>query len=252
MARKVHSLDMDDLIRRYVEGQESSGEIARSIGIPLSTLSARFRVAGVIRSSSEENLRRYSKMSAAERAAATEAAHTAARGRKRSPEEIHKMALTRQRRRTVLGQGEVCLGRWLEARGLNTALQAAVGPYNIDIAIFPVAVELLINGHLPSRHKDIRKIEYLMDRGISVIYVQVPRLALLTEAAADYIVSFFEEVHCSPSEVGEYRVIRGTGEVLAAGRGKFENFARVRSARSQPDMVRGPDGRFLHKAVRVL
>ncbi len=215
MSGKRYSLNIDNLVGRYLAG-ESEQAIANSIGCGRGTIRRRLLKAGIIpRGPSEAQLIRHLNTTPEMRRKMTEAAHDAVRGKKRSESEMIKRAIVKQKSQRYIGKGERILAEWLRNRGLDPVMQLAVGRYNIDIAILPIAVELLYSpGNPHTRATDRKKIKYLRNQCIHVLYVWINRRDVLTEEAADYIVSFRKEMELTPTKLGQYRVIRGSGELF--------------------------------------
>jgi hypothetical protein len=139
-------------------------------------------------------------------------------GRVQTDQERFNRAYARQKSLVVLGRGEEQFAEWLRARGLSPVLQKAVGQYNIDVAILPIAVEILHGPASPlSRPQDREKIKDLLNQNIGVLYVWVNRTGALTEDAAEYAVALHDLAKRDPSTLRQYRVIRGSGKLVAAG-----------------------------------
>jgi hypothetical protein len=147
-----------------------------------------------------------------------EKGHAAVRGKPRPTEQGLRTAVTNEGSLVFIGKGEREMVDWLRQRGLDPIPQKAFGPYNIDAAILPVAVEILHGPHSPLAHPQaIKKTKYMTNWGLTVLWVWIPRRGLLTERAADYAVALFELTKRDPSTLGHYRVIRGTGQLVSAG-----------------------------------
>ena len=71
----------------------------------------------------------------------------------------------------------------------------------------------------PSSSPAIRqRVKYLRKRGWSVLYIWVTARHPLTRRAADQIVAAGQAAERNPALIGQYWVIRGTGEFVAEGR----------------------------------
>ncbi len=119
--------------------------------------------------------------------------------------------------------GEDVLDTMLRARGLNPVPQLPTGRYNIDRAVLPVAMEVHARRHDPldRAHRggyERKRIHNLTDWGWHVHYIWTPG-GVISDAAADDAVAFYERVKGAPAAPGEYRVVRGSGELVASGRG---------------------------------
>jgi hypothetical protein len=112
-------------------------------------------------------------------------------------------------------------------------LQKAVGPYNIDIAAKPIAVEIF-GGHWHGSGRHVarapKRFRYLLDQGWPFVIVWADaRHAPLTPDAAQYIVTFAEFVRSHPTARREYRVIWGTGEEATPVKPQLNKVAHVPS-----------------------
>lgn len=229
-----------ELIRRYVENGESTVMIGRTIDRSPSAVGARLRRLGVERTAAEAQRARNHRMTDAERMAQTAAAHAASRGSRRDQATLEAAALARQRRKgATIGHGEVLLVGWLRERGLDPIPQLAVDRYNVDIGLLPVTVEVVFRTAADVRKPAfVRKIEHLTNRGLHVLIVLMTRRLLIQEATADDVVAFLEQAKADPSPVGQYRVIWGSGQFLAGGRGDFNQWAAI----PPPRNGKGPRG----------
>jgi very-short-patch-repair endonuclease len=153
------------------------------------------------------------RMSSRERLALAAAAYERLRGAPpRAIARIHQ-AETKQVTRSMVGAGEDLFAGWLAERGVRVIPQLAVGRYNIDLAAWPVAVEIHLKPGNPLRHgPTMERIKYLASEGWRVLYVWSKR-GKLTEAAAADVVRWL----WLPGDAGDYRVIRGTAEFVAEG-----------------------------------
>lgn len=123
---------------------------------------------------------------------------------------------------------EIKLATWIEDQGLKPVRQQAVGPYNIDIGAYPVAVEVWGGAfHFSRDHSE--RFRYLFDRGwhiIIIVYVDSQR-SQLGPKAAEYIVSLAQSTRSDPSFRREYRVIWGNGEIFASSSSNDHEITRI-------------------------
>ena len=213
MAAKLDSLDVDDLVRRYLAGT-SEQTLAAELGVSRTPVRRILLEAGVEpRGRSDAMLLRMAQTSPDERQRLAAAAHDAVRGKRRGPDELALRAVARQVTCQYLGRGEDLLRGWLAERGLPTTPQLAAGPYNIDLAAPPVAVELWLSTNHPMRRARLRqKTEDLCDLGWLVVWVWVGNGDMLCESVADKIVTLAESARRDPSLLGQHRVVRGRGD----------------------------------------
>ena len=211
-----HTLDVDDLVRRYEAG-ESEQALAAALGVGRPTIRRRLLAAGVQpRNRSEAMKVRMDATSADERKRLAAAANVARRGSKASADELARKAHTAERTLQKIRNGEIGLAALLSTRGMRPDLQKACGPYNIDIALAPIAVEVHVSTSHPMRSARQReRVVYLADRGWRTLYVWLRPGAEASDRAADEVVAHVEAAQADPTAVREYRVIRGTGEDAA-------------------------------------
>lgn len=222
-------LDDATLIHRYVDLGESTVTIGQSIDRTAASVGQRLRRLGYERNRSEAGVVRAARLGHEGRMALIASAHAAVRGRAKSADWLHAIAVSRQRSGGVpSGYTELLMEDWLRERGLDPVPQMAIDRYNVDLAIPPVAVEIVFRTAADLRTpRFVRKVENLTDRGLHVLVVLVSRRTLIQPGAADHAVAFLKEAQADPSPVGQYRVVWGSGEVLAAGRGDFAEWAAV-------------------------
>lgn len=208
-----HTLDVDDLVRRYLAG-ESEQTIATDLGVGRPTIRRRLLAAGVQpRNRSEALAVRMANTPADERKRLASAANTARRGSKASADELARKADTAERTLQKIRNGEIGLASLLSTRGMVPDLQKACGPYNIDIALPPVAVEVHVSTTHPMRSARQReRVVYLADRGWRTLYVWLRPGTEAADSGADEVVRHVQRAQADPSSVREYRVIRGSGE----------------------------------------
>lgn len=187
------------------------------------------------RNRSEGMYARMAQASTEERLALSVAAHVAATGRNPSEAEMLLRAQTRERKgwteRTSLRERQ--LHAWLKEFGHDATVEKAIGRYNVDFALPPVAVELLGGGwHLQRRAWHKQRGKQIIDAGWSLIFVWSDAKNVISRNAALEIVAIAEEARRNPSTIGEYWVVRGDGEILATGRPDDDEWAFVPSARA--------------------
>src|SRR5690606_34733996 len=106
--------------------------------------------------------------------------------------------------------------------------QKAIGKYNVDFAVAPVAMEVLGGGwHLAKRHHAVRTPQ-ILDAGWHLVFIwDHEGRSALTAGAADYVVTFLKQVRRNPPAVGQYRVISGDGQLLSTGSRDDDEFPLV-------------------------
>jgi very-short-patch-repair endonuclease len=165
-------------------------------------------------------------MAPEQRAAQVADAHTAARGSKRTLEQLVEHARALERIGGHDSPAEALMAEWLAERGEPSVPQKAIGKYNVDLAVAPVAVEILGGGwHSVKKTHAIRTPE-ILNAGWHLAFVwNYEGRSALTEQAADHVVAWLNEVRRDPPAIGQYRVVSGDGELLAAGRADDPQFA---------------------------
>lgn len=247
MTRKRIALNADDIVREYLAGV-SEKKLADRFNVSRTAIRRRLIESGVNpRGRSEAELVKWSQMSARKRKAQTDAAHDAVRGKPVAMEVKIKQAIGKQRTLPNVSPIETLLADMLKARGIATIPQQAIGPYNCDLGAYPVAVEIFGGEwHWSGRHllRTPERFRYILNAGWHILVVKVtPRRDPLTEATADYVAAFIETVSRDPSLIREYRVIRGAGEVIAAGSADDDNISIV------PSFTRGRNSKGQYCAV---
>jgi very-short-patch-repair endonuclease len=182
-----------------------------------------------IRDMATAGLSRAAKMTAEERLRQAAAAHAAVRGTSQSEELLVRRALAKQRKGRYDSPGEMLLGEALSDRGLIVVPQKAIGKYNVDLAVAPVAVEVLGGGWHSTKRSHATRTPEILNAGWHLVFVwnHEGSSALSVNAATDYVVAFLQEVRRNPPTVGQYRVISGSGQLLAAGSAEDDEFPLV-------------------------
>lgn len=230
-ARLRVALDTAEIVRRYRNG-ESEKALSEALGVGRSTIRTRLQRGGVQpRGRSESLVLRWSELDDAGRVALVVAAHIAARGRVRDEAEVVRSARIRAGLTCFTSPWEVLVADLLAERGVLTDPQRAVYRYNIDLACWPVAVEVhRATGHPLMRRQSRQRAMHLIDRGWRPLYVWIDyRIDIVNVACADHVVALIQLAQRDPAAFGEYRVIRGTGEDATRRRVDSDDLADVRS-----------------------
>lgn len=208
----------EQLVEWY-EGGMSEKAIAEKIGTSRIPVRKRLVEAGVhIRNRSEAMYLRMAQASASERKLLASAANKAAKGREQTLEEKRQRALTNEARQNHVSSDELLLQRWLDDRGITSTAQKAIGIYNVDLAVGPVAVEVFGGGWHGSKHSPEfiqQRFRDILDEGWLVLIIWIDRRKWpLRPAVVDHVVSLAETASSDPSTRGQYWVVRGDGEAL--------------------------------------
>lgn len=218
----------DEIAAAYLSG-ESEFAIARMCGISRSAIRLRLLDTGVIlRDQTEANRLLAAQTPQEEHLRRIRIAQGSTRGRKQTMQHRVRIAQTRERNRSHASIAEGYMCEWLKARGVDIVPQKAIGPYNVDIGTFPVAVEILGGNWHRSRTRHIERTRYIFDNGWNLVFVWVnaTRSPLMPEAC-DYVVAFLDELRRNPTAASQYRVIRGDGQELARGGADFNDLPHV-------------------------
>lgn len=216
-SRKTRELPIADIASAYLGGA-SELALGKQYGVSRNVIARRLAEAGVQRrGSSEAGITRAAKLSAADRKTQAAAANRAARMRRVPQIQKHRRALDLELAGQAQSSGEAELHQLLADRGLMATRQRAIGVYNVDLALLPVAVEVLGGGWHAVKTVHAERTPYILDEGWHLVMVwDYEGRSALGPGAADYLVTFLEQVRRNPPATCQYRVISGQGEVLAA------------------------------------
>lgn len=219
---------VEEIVARYQSG-ESIKSLSDFYSVSRVVITKRLIECGVNRRDrSAAMYQRMSQTSPEERMRLVHSAHAAIQGTKQTFSEKRKRALTVQNRLTNVSASETWLADELRAKGYDAIQQFAVGTYNCDVAVHPVAVEIFGGGwHWYGRHKAraIERLHYFLDHGWHVLIITTYGRIPLTGETTEYVASFIEETRRDPTASRQYRVIRGAGEILAAGSADDDQFS---------------------------
>lgn len=252
LARKVMlPLDRDDIVKLYLSGEsvksishrcgmKSYDRIIKELleaGVRTRTISEnkllewermteeqrRLQVAGAHASGaaiSVGNKRRFQRMTQEEINALVKPAHDATRGSKKSDASLLRAAQRRQERGQQTELEEfVCyaMTQWHELTGTH---QQAIGKYNCDAAFGSVAVEIWGgHHHLFGKHVllDPIRMRHFLNNGWHVYVMIIRGQHQLSPEGAHNLNAFVQLTSSEPTMLRQYRVVWGTGEVLASG-----------------------------------
>lgn len=235
-------LPVDDIAARYLAG-ESENSLATAFATSRNVIRSRLEIAGVtIRGNSEANRLMMDQRTPEQNQAYTAASHAAVTGTKRTIEDLSRRAIGKERTTAHATAGERLFASWLNERGAQSVLQKAIGPYNCDIAAYPVAVEIFGgNWHAYGRHiaRFAKRCNYILNSGWTMLIIWCNKDGgPITISAAEYTIAFLEETRRDPSLIGKYRMIWGNGQVIPLESDNVVNRAIV-NALAGPDDLRG-------------
>lgn len=140
--------------------------------------------------------------------------------------DIDARGMTTRQAHFAFGRGETELADRLTECGMTLTRQMVIHNYNVDIASPPVAVELHARTTNPmgraQAFRERKRIKQLTDWGWHVIYIWVSPGHILTDRAIKDVVTFTQTANRNPAGIGQYRVIRGSGELVASGCGDLD------------------------------
>lgn len=233
-------LPKKEIARRYRAG-ESINTLASSFGVSRSVISRRLTADGVtLRGNADANRLLAHSRSPEENRRLMLAAQSAVRGSTRSLTSDLRGARSRETSQAWLAnhtsEQERQMAEWLRQRDLTVIPQKAIGPYNVDVAAGPVAVEIFGGGwhaYGAHRRRTAKRFGYILDQGwhLMIVWSHNHRWPL-DSRAADEVVTFAEVARRDPSGRGEYRVIWGDGQITAAAGPDLDDLA-VKPARGR-------------------
>lgn len=220
-------LPTEEIAAAYRNG-ESELALAEHFQVDRSAIRRVLTESGVeVRGRSAAQYTRLAKMTSEERSLLTEAAHEAARGRTVPAEELSERARMRERTMSHASPREGIFGKYFTRRALEVTPQKAVGPYNVDFAIGPVAVEVLGGNWHAYKPEHAQRTPYLLNAGWHVLFVWDLKKAPLCVEAAEYVLAWAQQASGNPSAVRQYRVIRGDGQLAASGCADDQHFPLI-------------------------
>jgi hypothetical protein len=222
--RGIH-YDLDDLVRRYQAG-ESALSIGRSYNVGSVSITFQLKKLGIpIRNNRDAALWRIMHEGPNAYMRGMRAAHRKIDGRAQPWVQGLARARTREIKQIGIRESEQRLAGYLRELGYEVTHQKAIDIYNIDLWLpeSEIAVEVYLSGRaqLDSPLNSRRLID-LAYRGVTIVYVLATKTRNIDARAAQYIATFSQLTQRNPTLRGEYRVIRGTGQLLATGRDNFD------------------------------
>jgi hypothetical protein len=211
------NLDINDLVRRYRAG-ESTNQIAKSLGVSRSAIDRRLVARGIhLRSQGEAEALKWARIKQDPEAVRRQcgAAWAAARGRRRSMDELVRCAKSRAR---LCSPDELPLLEALRGFGVeDVEHQHPCGPYNVDFALHGhgIAVEHMAVGLRADSRTGYslrrERVEYLRSTGglqvVALVVSKSFRRCHGVKAAAEHLVAHLDVLRRNPPPVGQYWVV---------------------------------------------
>lgn len=215
MSRKITTLDTNNIINEYLAGK-SVLYLARQNHVCRQVIQRILTENNItIRNRSQSMYVRMAHTPTDERKRLAHAANVAKRGSRNTPEMLHKRALAHQRRIGIFEQEFIDA---LSNAGINVTPQEPFLSYNLDLGCGNIAVEIHTHTASPLSANYVKKLMNCVNSGKSMIYVWIsPRHLIVDTACYNKVISLIQEFSFNPSSIGQYWVIRGTGEIYAHG-----------------------------------
>lgn len=199
-------------------GGESVKALAARHGIERSSVYRMLGEAGIDGRGRSSAMRlRWQHATDTERGAMLDAAHDTTRGR--TPADAERTAIARAKGGQTMSAYERDLGAAIAAKGISVAYGVPCGRYNIDIvAGASVAVEVFGgNWHAYGRHaaRFGERSRHVLDAEYDLLIVWAGKRTFDPVACAEHVVALAQLPDRNPSGRRQYRVIRGSGQVLA-------------------------------------
>lgn len=217
--KKPRPVYVDEIKRRYLAG-ETQTAIACSLEVTQASVSYWVAKLGIQISRSEAASRRCGRMTDTERKALTTSAHFAVRGSEVPDCQLRARAVTKEYRQSHATADERRLAVWMGSRGLTTTLQKAIGKYNIDVAAYPVAVELFGGGwhaHGEHRARLPQRVRDIADEGWNLLIIWTHQNHLLGPEVTDDLIAYIERSSSDPAFRRQYRMVWGDGQFISSG-----------------------------------
>ena len=141
-----------------------------------------------------------------------------------------KLARLRQDRQTHVGKFEREIAKYLESQGIVTIPQFAWDRYNFDLFIPTnrIAVEIRFSKDRPVIKLAVKTME-LLCAGFHVVelWISETRKETASPEMLNQLISFINVARPLPSGLGQYRVIRGSGEIDTISQTYLDKFADI-------------------------
>jgi len=231
--RRFIDLPMRDIIDEYIGG-ESAQSLGPRYGVTGRTIGLRLAKAGVpLRTLSEAQTNRTTNEATrkAERITRYRRKLRQSETRRNETAEFRRRASSRERSRFD-SYGEQVFDHMLRNRGFDPVPQHAVGRYNVDLAVAPVAVEILGGRWHTGNPKYATRTPYILNQGWHLAFVWCGNGERTPgEGAAGYVAALIDEMRRQPTAVGQYWMISGDGELLGAGSVNDDEFTLIPPSR---------------------
>lgn len=196
--KTITNLPENSICVAYTHGK-SENHIANEYGVSRNVIRRILKKHNVhIRTQSEAEELKWSKMTNEQRESQVVKAHSAVRGRIRSDEELNKMAMSREQNYAewLVGIGEPELKQWFQDRDISINYQKACLSYNLDFLVNNVDLE--ITGHIgrnkPTNLFIFERSRRIYEQGYKTLYVEFYGVDRLIDNA-ELIMSTIQEIN---------------------------------------------------------
>jgi very-short-patch-repair endonuclease len=136
---------------------------------------------------------------------------------------IHResRAQAKERNPGNVSPAERQFGEWLRQWGYEPTAQKAIGPYNVDLVVDRVGVEIYggnwhYTGEAAARFT--ARTQYILREGfwLLIVWIDERRYPLQVPAIGEFVTLHQQATRLNTAR-GQYRVIRGSGERISSG-----------------------------------
>jgi very-short-patch-repair endonuclease len=213
-------VDKEAVVKMYLDGH-SENAVSKYFGISRIAVRPILTEAGVrIRNQSEAESLKWSKMTKKQRENQVRSAHRSVKGRTVTFEQRCKIALAIEREQLQISKYEIQLADKLKEKGITPQHQKAIGPYNADLVVGSIVIEIFGgNWHWTGHHleRTEERIRFLLNEGFDVLIIPASNVSPLTSSTASYVYNYIQKSIATPRKDKEYRVVWKDGEYEVSG-----------------------------------
>lgn len=224
-------LDLEEIRRLYLGGM-SENQVAKLFSTQRNVIRTRLLEMGVeIRSQSEAEKLKWSRMNDSQRINQVRNAHLAVKDKPFSEDRLRRHAIGKQRTGCRIGMGEEKIFKFLSDAGFkDISRQFAFDGYNFDFLVGSIAVELHRKASDPLRcMSDFKKIKDIISSGLVIIYLCVKDIHHLRIEALNELVRMLNFFRKNPPAHGQYWMIRSYRNTYSGFIRDFQDVASIES-----------------------